>query len=80
MCRSFYVLLVVELSSRRVHFAGASPDPDTPWMMQIGWSLTDPLDGVLGGNRSLIMDRGLLPAHTAGRVGFRAGTAIDWIV
>ena len=55
---TFYVLLVIELSTRRVYFAGATPNPNTRWMMQIGRNLTDPLDGVLGGKRFLIMDRG----------------------
>ena len=32
---TFYVLLVIEHSSRRVHFAGATPNPNTEWMMQI---------------------------------------------
>jgi transposase InsO family protein len=54
---TFYVLIVIELSSRRVHLAGATPNPDTAWMMQIGRNLTDPFDGPLVGKRFLIMDR-----------------------
>ncbi len=42
---TFYVLIVIELSSRRVHFAGATPSPNTVWMMRIGRNLTDPFDG-----------------------------------
>ena len=54
---TFYVLIVIELSSRRVHFAGATPSPNTAWMMQMGRNLTDPFDGFLRDKRSVIMDR-----------------------
>jgi transposase InsO family protein len=53
---TFYVLIVMELSTRRVHLAGVTPKPNTAWMMQIGRNLTDP-DGVLSGKRFIIMDR-----------------------
>ena len=32
---TFYVLIVMELSTRRVHLAGVTPDPNTAWMMQM---------------------------------------------
>jgi hypothetical protein len=51
------VLFVIELSTRRVHFAGLTPNPDTAWMMQIGRNLTDPVDGFLRDKRFVIMDR-----------------------
>jgi len=54
---TFYVLVVMELSSRRVHFAGTTPSPNEAWIMQIGRNLTDPFDGFLCGKRFLIMDR-----------------------
>jgi transposase InsO family protein len=54
---TFYVLVVMELSSRRVHFAGVTPSPNEAWMIQIGRNLTDPFDGFLCGKRFLIMDR-----------------------
>jgi transposase InsO family protein len=54
---TFYVLIVIELSSRRVHLAGVTPNPDTVWMMQIGRNLTDPFDGFLRQKRYVIMDR-----------------------
>jgi transposase InsO family protein len=54
---TFYVLLVIELSSRRVYFAGATPNPNTPWMMQIARNLTDPFDGFVQGKGFLIIDR-----------------------
>jgi transposase InsO family protein len=54
---TFYVLLVIELSSRRVYFAGATPNPNTAWMMQIARNLTDPFDGFVEGKRFIIVDR-----------------------
>jgi hypothetical protein len=36
--------LVTELSTRRIYFAGATPNPNTAWMMQFAWNLTDPVD------------------------------------
>ena len=54
---TFYVLLVIELSTRRVYFAGATPNPNTAWMMQIGRNLTDPFDGLVHDKRFLIIDR-----------------------
>ncbi len=53
---TFYVLIVIELSTRRVHLAGITPNPNEPWMLQVGRNLTEP-DGVLTGKRFLIMDR-----------------------
>jgi hypothetical protein len=41
---TFYVLFVIELSTRRIYFAGATPNPNTAWMMQFAWNLTDPVD------------------------------------
>ena len=54
---TFYVLLVMELSTRRIHVAGITPNPDSAWMMQIGRNVTDPVDGFLRDKRFLIMDR-----------------------
>jgi putative transposase len=54
---TFYVLIILELSSRRVCFAGVTPNPDTAWMMRIGRNLTDPFEGPLLGKTHLIMDR-----------------------
>jgi len=42
---TFYVLVAIELSNRRNHFSGATPNPNTQWMMQIARNLTDPVDG-----------------------------------
>ncbi len=53
---TFYLLIVIELSTRRVHLAGITANPNTTWMMQMGRNLTAP-DGVLAGKRFIIMDR-----------------------
>ncbi len=47
----------MELSTRRVHIAGITRNPDTPWMMQMARNLTDPIDGFLVDKRFLILDR-----------------------
>ena len=54
---TYYVLVVIELSSRKVHIAGITPGPDGAFMMQVGRNLTDPFDGFLRGKRFLILDR-----------------------
>jgi putative transposase len=54
---TYYLLFVMELRTRRVHFAGCTPNPDDVWMKQIARNLTDSLDGFLNGKRYLIMDR-----------------------
>ena len=54
---TYYVLFVMELSSRRVHIAGITRNPDTRWMMQVARNMTDPLDGFLTDKRFLIIDR-----------------------
>jgi len=37
--------------------AGATPNPDTEWMMPIARNLTDPVDGFTKGKRFTIIDR-----------------------
>jgi transposase InsO family protein len=54
---TYYVLIVVELSTRRVEVAGLSSEPDTAFMMQVGRNLTDVSGGFLAGKRILIIDR-----------------------
>ena len=54
---TYYLLFVMDVSTRRVHFAGCTPNPDTLWMKQIARNLTDALDGFLLGKRYLLMDR-----------------------
>jgi hypothetical protein len=54
---TFYLLFVMELKTRRVHFAGCTPQPGTDWMMQMAKNLTDCEDGFLNGKQYLLMDR-----------------------
>lgn len=54
---TFYLLFVMELATRRVHFAGCTPNPDEAWMKQIARNLTDVEDGFLKGKRYLLIDR-----------------------
>lgn len=54
---TYYLLFVMELKTRRVHFAGCTAHPDETWMKQIARNLTNCEDGFLNGNRYLLMDR-----------------------
>ena len=54
---TYYVLIVMELSSRRVCLAGVTPHPDHSFMTQVARNLTDCGDGFLLGKRFLILDR-----------------------
>ena len=54
---TYYLLFVMELATRRVHFAGCTTSPDESWMMQIARNLTDIDDGFLNDKCYLLMDR-----------------------
>jgi len=54
---TFYILFVMELKTRRVHFAGCTVHPDEAWLKQIAKNMTDCEDGFLKGKRYLLMDR-----------------------
>jgi putative transposase len=54
---TYYVVFAIELHSRRVHIVGCTPHRNEPVMLQIARHLTDPTDGVPGGQRVLICDR-----------------------
>jgi transposase InsO family protein len=54
---TYYVLVVMELKTRRVHLAGVTPHPDEAFMMRCARQLTDPFDGFLLDKRYLIHDR-----------------------
>jgi putative transposase len=54
---TYYVLVVMELSTRRVHIAGITPHPTEAFMQQCARQLTDPFDGFLRGQRYLLHDR-----------------------
>ena len=54
---TFYLLIAMELKSRRVHFAGCTPNPNEAWMKQVARNLNDSLDGFLSRGTYLQMDR-----------------------
>jgi putative transposase len=54
---TYYLLFVMEIATRRVHFAGCSASPDEQWMKQIARNLTDTFDGLLNGKHYILMDR-----------------------
>ena len=53
----YYVLVVMELATRRMQVAGITPHPTAAFMQQCARQLTDPFEGFLGGKRYLIHDR-----------------------
>ena len=54
---TYYVLFVMDLSTRRVHIAGITPNPDGHFMLQVARNLADVFDGFLLEKRYLILDR-----------------------
>jgi hypothetical protein len=54
---TYYVLVVMELSTRRVEIARITPHPNEAFMMQCARQHTDPFDGFLLDKRYLIHDR-----------------------
>ena len=54
---TFYLLFVMELKTRRVHFAGCTPTLGDAYMKQIARNLTDPFDGFLNDSKYVLMDR-----------------------
>jgi hypothetical protein len=52
-----YLLFVMELATRRVHFAGCTTNPDELWMCQAARNLSDAEDGFLRGKEYVLMDR-----------------------
>ena len=52
-----YLLFVMELVTRRVQFAGCTPNPDEEWMLQVARNITDAEEGFLRGKKYLLMDR-----------------------
>ncbi|MFT4543070.1 MAG: putative transposase [Planctomycetota bacterium] len=55
--KTFYVLFVIDIRSRRVHLAGITRTPNAAFMAQVARNLTDCVDGFLRGIRFLICDR-----------------------
>src|SRR5499426_3839445 len=54
---TYYVLVVMELATRRVQVAGITPHPTAAFMQPCARQLTDPCDAFLLGKRYLIHDR-----------------------
>ncbi len=54
---TYYVLVVMELATRRVQVAGITPHPTAAFMQQCARQLTDPFEGFLLGKRYLLHDR-----------------------
>lgn len=54
---TYYLLFVMEVATRRVHFAGCTTNPHTAWMKQTARELTNFEDGFLNGKRYLLLDR-----------------------
>ena len=54
---TYYVLVVMELATRRVQVAGITPHPTAAFMQQCARQLTDPFDGFLLGKHYLLHDR-----------------------
>ena len=54
---TYYILFVIDRKSRKVRFAGATPNPGKSFMAQVARNLTDVVDGFLKGHRFLICDR-----------------------
>jgi transposase InsO family protein len=65
---TYYVLVVMELATRRVHVAGITPHPTDVFMQQCARQLTDAFDGFLLGKRYLIHDRDGKLVHGFDRV------------
>ena len=51
---TFYLLFVMELKTRRVHFAGCTMSPHEAWMKKMARELTNCKDGFLCGKHDLI--------------------------
>ena len=54
---TYYVLLVIDHATRKVHIAGATPHPHSGWMQQIARNLTMEDWEILNGKKYLIHDR-----------------------
>src|SRR6266571_988119 len=54
---TYYVLVVMELATRRVQVAGITPHPTAAFMQQCARQLTDPCEGFLVGKRYVIHGR-----------------------
>jgi len=55
--KTYYVLFLIDLKTRRAQVAGITTNPDGAFMAQVARNLTDAVDGFLNGHRFLICDR-----------------------
>jgi transposase InsO family protein len=53
----YYVLIVIDIKTRKVHLCGIIHQPHEEWMKQMARNLTDAIDGFLVDARYLIVDR-----------------------
>jgi putative transposase len=58
--KTYYVLFVIDLKSRRVHICAITRHPNEAFMAQVARNLTDCVDGFLLNHRVLIRDRDCL--------------------
>jgi transposase InsO family protein len=65
---TYYVLVIMELSTRRVHMAGITPHPTDAFMTQYARQLTDPFAGFLLDKRYLLHDRDEKSVHGFDRI------------
>lgn len=61
---TYYLLFFMDLSSRRIQFAGMTPNPSESWMNQIARNVTDCEDGFLLDSQYLLMDRDTKFCHS----------------
>ena len=54
---TYYILVVMKLSTRKIEIAGITTNPNGVWMKQMGRNLLDSYDGFLLDVRYLILDR-----------------------
>lgn len=54
---TFFVLVVMQLKTRRVEIAGVTASPDGAWVRQVARNLTDSQDGFLRNCTHLLVDR-----------------------
>ena len=54
---TYYLLFVMKVATRKVHFAGCTAHPTEAWMQQIARNLTDCDDGFAQAIRYMLMDR-----------------------
>ena len=64
----YSVLVIMELSTRRVTIGGIVAEPTGRWIEQVARGLADGFEGVLSGQRYLIHDRGAVFTEKFGTI------------